>query len=210
MSRGVGGRSFWTLAALLAVWLGAAGCGIADNDQPEAIPREDVPVGLLDPSPGSSTTLPESRTTTTVTVYFLTRDGDRTVLKAAERQVRTTDAAMPGARLAALFAQPTPAEQARGLTTSIPADTKLLSAPPPARPGDDLVIDLTSELFSVQGQDLANAFAQIVWTVSEIDGIEGVRFLSDGVEIAALDDEGTEQEGAVTTADYRSVAPAGG
>ena len=49
--------------------------------------------------------------------------------------------------------------------------------------------------------------AQIVWTVSEIPGINGVRFLRDGVEIAALDAEGTEQEGAVSIADYRSLVP---
>ena len=92
--------------------------------------------------------------------------------------------------------------------SSVPADTTLLRAPPPANDGD-LIIDVSSELFSVQGQDLANAFAQIVWTVSEIPGVRGVRFRSDGVEIAAVDAEGTQQEGAVTKADYRSLAPPG-
>jgi spore germination protein GerM len=197
----------WLALGLALGLLVLGSCGIPGNGEPQAIPARDVPGGLLDPNPSSSTTLPESGATTTVTVYFLTRDGDSTVLKATEREVKTTDADMPGARIAALFAQPTPDEQDRGLTTAIPADTTLLRARPPAVDGDDLIIDVSSELFSVQGQDLANAFAQIVWTVSEIDGIDGVRFLSDGVEIAALDGEGTEQEGAVTTDDYRTVRP---
>jgi spore germination protein GerM len=196
----------WCLVALTLL-LGAGGCGLSANREPQAIPPENLPPGLLDPNPSSSTTLPESGATTTITVYFLARDGDTTLLAPVEREVKTTEASMPGARIAPLFAQPTPEEQDLGFTTSIPADTKLLRAPSPAKEGDDLVIDLSSELFSVQGQELANAFAQIVWTVSEIDGVSGVRFLRDGVEIAALDAEGTEQQGAVTTADYRSLAP---
>jgi len=199
-------RRLWPLVATL-VLLGATGCGLSENSEPQAIPPENLPIGLLDPNPSSSTTLPESGATTTITVYFLTRDGDTTVLAPVEREVKTVDAAMPGARIAALFAQPTADEQDLGFTTSVPADTTLLRAPPQANEGDDLIIDVSSELFSVQGQDLANAFAQIVWTVSEIPGVRGVHFLRDGVDIAALDAEGTEQEGAVTMADYRSLAP---
>ena len=195
----------WPLVAM-AVLLGTAGCGISENREPQAIPPENLPVGLLDPNPSSSTTLPESGATTTITVYFLTRDGDTTVLAPVKREVKTIDAAMPGARIAPLFAQPTAGEQDRGFITSVPADTTLLRATPLANDGDDLIIDVSSELFSVQGQDLANAF---VWTVSEIPGVRGVRFRSDGVEIAAVDAEGTQQEGAVTKADYRSLAPRG-
>jgi spore germination protein GerM len=192
--------------AVLAVLL-VGGCGLSPNDDPQAIPAENLPPGLLDPNPSSSTTLPESGATTTITVFFLTRDGDVTRLAPAEREVKTSEAFMPGARLAALFAQPTSEEQDAGLTTSIPADTVLLRAPPPGEGEDVLVIDVSSEMFAVQGQELANAFAQIVWTVSEIEGVRDVRFMRDGVEISALDGEGAEQEGVVTKNDYRSLAP---
>lgn len=195
----------WTLV-VMALLLGISACGLSANGSPQAIPPEDLPAGLLDPNPSSSTTLPESGATTTITVYFLTRSGDGSALAPVQRQVKTSEVGVPGARILALFAQPTAEEQRRGVTTSVPADATLLSAPPPVNNGD-LVVNVSSELFSVQGQDLANAFAQIVWTVSEIPGINGVRFLRDGVEIAALDAEGTEQEGAVSIADYRSLVP---
>lgn len=199
------GRPRAWCVVLLALLLGA--CGLSANDEPQAIPPQNLPPGLLDPNPSSSTTLPESGATTTITVYFLTTEGGTTRLARAEREVNTVEAFMPGARLLALFSQPTSEEQDEGLSTSIPADAVLLSAPAPGEDEDVLVIDVSSEMFSVQGQELANAFAQIVWTVSEIDGVREVRFLRDGVPTSALDGDGAEQEGPVTTADYQALAP---
>ena len=54
----------------------------------------------------------------------------------------------------------------------------------------ELVIDLSSEFLSIEGPELPKAFAQIVWTVSEIEGVEQVRFLVDGEEIRAQDADG--------------------
>lgn len=190
---------------VLAVLL-ATGCGVSADGQPQAIEPANLPPGLLDANPTSSTTLPESLSTTTVEVYFLQRQGDTSVLVSVSREVRKSEATLPGTRIAPLLAAPTRGEQQQGLTTAIPPATKLLRAPAPAG-SDDLLIDLSSELFDAQGQDLANAFGQIVWTVTEIPGITGVRFLRDGVAINAVDDQGVEQQGAVSKANYQSLAP---
>ncbi|MSO87090.1 MAG: hypothetical protein EXQ71_06170 [Acidimicrobiia bacterium] len=189
---------------MLAVLL-ATGCGVSADGQPQAIEPTNLPPGLLDPNPTSSTTLPQSLSTTTVFVYFLERQGDTSVLVSVPREVRTSEATLPGARIAPLLAAPTLEEQQGGLTSAIPRATKLLRAPAPAG-SDDLLIDLSSEFFDAQGQDLANAFGQIVWTVTEIPGITGVRFLRDALVINAVDDQGVEQQGAVTKANYRSLA----
>ena len=190
---------------VLAVLL-AAGCGVSADGEPQAIEPANLPPGLLDANPTSSTTLPESDSTTAVKVYFLKRRGDTSVLVPVDRQVKESEATLPGARIAPLFASTTPEEQQNQFTTSIPPGTKLLRAAAPTGT-DDLIIDLSSEAFAAQGQELANAFGQIVWTVTEIPGITGVRFLRDGVAINAVDDQGVEQVGAVTRADYRSLAP---
>ena len=190
---------------VLAVLL-AAGCGVSADGEPQAIEPANLPPGLLDANPTSSTTLPESDSTTAVKVYFLKRRGDTSVLVPVSREVKTSEANLPGARIAPLFASTTPEEQQNQFTTSIPPGTKLLRAAAPTGT-DDLIIDLSSEAFAAQGQELANAFGQIVWTVTEIKWITGVRFLRDGVAINAVDDQGVEQVGAVTRADYPSIAP---
>ena len=83
-----------------------------------------------------------------------------------ERQV--ADPTDPGDRLVALLAQPSEDEAAKGLTTSIPADTTLRAMPVLNEETGELVIDLSSEFLSIEGPELPKAFAQIVWTVTEL------------------------------------------
>lgn len=191
--------------ALLAIVAVTTGCGLAENTRPQAIPRENLPPGLLDPDPGSTSTGP-SETGTTVDVFLIERIGDRDRLARVERDV--ADARLPGERVAALLMPPTEAEVDAGLTTSIPAGTVLLAVAVDDS-GEEVVVDLSAELFSIQGAELASAFAQLVWTVTEVEGVRRVSFLVDGASIRALDADGVEQEGAVTRGDYGSLAPPG-
>jgi len=112
-----------------------------------------------------------------------------------------------GDRIVALLSQPSETEASDGLTTSIPADTTLRAEPVLDEEASELVIDLSSEFLSIEGPELPKAFAQIVWTVSEMPGVRQVRFLVDGEEIRAQNAAGAEQEGAVTRADYIALAP---
>ncbi len=191
---------------LVVTLLGA--CGLSANGEPQAIAPDNLPPDLLDPNPGSSTTLPQSAGTTSVAVYFLSTDGGRERLSAVQREV--TDLADPGARLAALFSQPSAEEIAQGLTSSVPADTTVIRI---SRTGvDDVqaIVELSDDLFSIEGERLARAFAQIVWTVTEPDGgIREVRFVVDGVAIRAPDARGNPLDGAVSRADYAALSPAG-
>lgn len=196
-------RGPWLLA-LLAVLALLGGCGLSEHGEPQAIAPENLPPGLLEPNPVSSTTLPQSPGTTTVIVYFLVRDGDGERLARVEREV--ANATEPGNRIGALFSQP-PTEAEEGLTTSIPADTVLVDVPVVDDEANELVVDLSNELFSIQGVGLAKAFAQIVYTVTEVDGVRQVRFLVDGRPYRAPDAEGVEKEGAVTRLDYAALAP---
>jgi spore germination protein GerM len=196
-------RLLLALVALLALM---GGCGLSEDARPQAIPPENLPPDLLDPNPGSSTTLPESAGTTSVSVYFLEQVGDRERLVSVPREVN--DPSSPGERVTALLTQPSATDQAQGFTTSIPADTKLLDVE--ENPKDkELVLHLSNQLFDVEGQELAKAFAQIVWTVTEPDAgdFRQVRFIVDSQPIRALDADGVEKEGAVTRADYTALAP---
>ncbi len=192
------------LAVLLVLGLatGVASCGLNADDDPVAIPVEDLPPDLLDPNPPTSTTLSGSPTTS-VTVYLLVRTGNTTRLTPVEREVEEVSSRDV---INALLAPPSREEQALGLISSIPADTALLDTEP-ADSNEQLVIDLSRDLFDIEGSELANAFAQIVWTVTELDGVSQVRFRIDGESARAPNAEGTEQPGAVTRADYAALAP---
>lgn len=191
----------WMAALVAAISLGS--CGVAADDEPHAIQPEDVPSDLLDPNPATSTTLSGSPTTS-VTVYLLVRSGSTTRLAPTEREV--SDATSRGERIAALLLPTSAEEQDEGLISSIPSDTVLLDTEI-VEERDELVVNLSGALFDVQGPELANAFAQLVWTVTEIAGVRQVRFRVDGEDYRAPDAEGIEQEGAVTRADYSDLAP---
>jgi spore germination protein GerM len=189
-------------AATLGIAVGAA-CGVAADDVPQAIEAEDLPPDLLDPNPPTSTTVSGSPTGS-VTVYLLIRSANTTRLAPVDREVNN-----PTNRLElinALLTPPSANEQSLGLISSIPGDTVLLNTEL-VEESRELVINLSGALFDVQGRELANAFAQLVWTVTELDDVRRVRFKVDGENYRAPDADGIEQEGAVTRSDYSALAP---
>jgi spore germination protein GerM len=193
------------LAVLLAPLALLGACGLTEDDGPKAIAPENLPPDLLDPDPGTSTTISEPTGTDAVSVFFLEEVRGEVRLVEAKRKV--ADRADPGDRLVALFAQPTEDEAAKGTVTSIPADTRLRAMPVLNEETGELVLDLSSEFLSIEGPELPKAFAQIVWTVTEREGVDQVRFLVDGEAIRAQDADGAEQDGPVSRTNYLSLRP---
>ena len=67
-----------------------------------------------------------------------------------------------------LRATANPQEQADGITNLIPQDTRLASQPELV--GGTLMVDLTREIFDVEGEPQRAAFGQIVCTANALDG----------------------------------------
>jgi spore germination protein GerM len=201
---GAGTRTARWLVVAVVLAL-TAGCGLSANSKPRVIAADDLPAELLDPNPSSSTTLGQSPATTSVVVYFLVQESNVTRLVGVAREVK--DSRRPRDRLAALLVPPSPAEQTQGLLTSIPADTVLIDTKLDNTTGE-LTINLSRSLFDIQGQELRNAFAQLVWTATDIPGVRQVKFLVDGKEYRVPDQDGIEQPGAVTRANYATLQPA--
>lgn len=191
------------LALVLAMALSLAACGVTAEDEPELIAGDEVPADLLDPGSTTSTTPPGA--TAEVVVYLLQRAGSDTQLVPVTREVE--DPTRPGERVEALLQPTSEEEKALGLTSSIPADTVLLGTPNVDPESQELTLDFSQELFAVEGSELSQAFAQIVWTVTELEGVRRVRFLVEGEPQRAPDADGVEQDGAVSTADYWSLRP---
>ena len=72
----------------------------------------------------------------------------------------------------ALFDGPTNSEQDQSLRSPIPQGTKLMSARNMAT--DIVKVDISENIFQATGDDLISAVAQIVLTLSEIQGVERI------------------------------------
>lgn len=175
--------------------LALTGCGLSADGEPRAITSE-----VLEPT--ETTTPATTGVTTPATVYLLVREGDATKLAEVQRPVE--DPSRAADRIEAVLEPVSPDEQARGFVSSIPADTVLLDTEVDGDT-DELLVNLSGALFDVQGKELANAFAQLVLTATEIEGVRSVRFEVDGEPYRAPNAEGIEQQGAVTAADYATL-----
>jgi spore germination protein GerM len=154
---------------LLGALLVLAGCGVRADGDPRDIPEsERGDLGVTDdaPEPGAGTG-PK--------VYFVDDDDDGTArLRGTARAVLPT----PGAVLSELLKGLTATEQERRWRTAIPAGTELRSAVVDPRGVVD--IDLSDEFFLATGEEQVKAVAQVVFTVSGLDEVTGVRILVDG------------------------------
>jgi spore germination protein GerM len=195
--------SFVVLAALAV-----AACGLDRQDEPEILAADNVPDGLLDSDAPTTTIPPPAAETSAVTVYFLRIQGDNATLVAVERDV--SDPGSARQRVDALLQQPpTRAEGREGLTTAIPTDTVLNNVRVATGRGV-ATVDLSEEFLDVQGIGQRAAYAQIVWTMARVPGVERVQFRVDGEDIAALVGDGSTRDGPVGPAAYVSLEPSPG
>jgi spore germination protein GerM len=191
-------------AALAVVALAVVGCGIPTDDSPRAISRENVPDDVAD-----DTTEPTASQSTVDAPIYLVQSPDDPRLVDVQRGVPASSPAVnpdPAAVLETLLtATATSEEQANGITNLIPPDTRLASQPELAR--GTLVVDLTNEIFEIEGENQRAAFGQIVCTANALEGVHLVRFLVDGEPAEVQVDSGATG-GPVTCADdYERLRP---
>lgn len=168
-----------------------AACGIGNDESPRDIPEGDQqPLGItLDRSAGAASG--------TARIYLLgsVTAGQAVALLPVARDVNET----PTAVLEALLQGANAVELTRQYRTAVPTGTTLRSAS--LRSGV-LWVDLSPELLQLSGNDLIDAIAQIVFTASEIDGVQGVRVLVDGQEQQWPDGSGELQSDPLTVFDF--------
>jgi spore germination protein GerM len=186
-------RSLRRLLAVLVALLGvAAACSIQPDTSPRDIPQGDG--AILDPVD------PEGGEAAGSTRVFLVNDEDgdphlRSVLRSVD--------ATPTAVLTELFKGPNDQEDAAGLRTSLPDGLVLNSARVGA---GNLVVDVGPAILDLPTPALRLAVAQIVFTASELDGINTVRLRVDGQDRAWPDGQGELQTDPLTTYDYPGLA----
>ncbi len=188
------GRSL--LAVIVAALAALAACGVPADDSPRAIGSGRLPPDLLEPVSTTPTTDPVGGERT-VLVYFL----DGAVVRSVTREVASRT---PEAALGALVAGVTP-EDPPGLSTAIPDGLRVAQV---QRIDNTLVVELSAEIGDIGAQLQQAAFAQIVYTATELSGVEGVRFRVGDRDLPVLTDAGAKTE-PVGRGDFRSLRPSG-
>lgn len=102
--------------------------------------------------------------------------------------------------VSALLDGPTATEQEMGLRSAVPRGTRLNSARFVST--DTVRIDLGDTLFDATGDDLVSALAQIVLTLCEINGVQRVMVVVDGVARDWPRGDGTLTDSPLTEYDY--------
>jgi hypothetical protein len=136
-----------------------------------------------------------------VSVYFAYREK---VLPAHRSAADPTEPAK--AAMEALLRGPTAGERSGGLSTSIPAGTKLLGL---AISGSRATVDLSSEYQSGGGsQSMAMRVAQVVFTLTQFPQVRTVSFRLQGTPVTALGGEGMMLDQPVGRKDFAALTPA--
>jgi hypothetical protein len=177
-----------------------AGCGVRPDHTARTLAADQVPYGLLDQAPVGAppVTAPVAVAKVNVAVYFLT--GER--LQPAPRSV--AEPATPLRAVNALLDGPNEEEAVAGLRTAINPATEAVVT----RPAPELVaVDLSTAFAAVPTQEQRLALAQIVFTVTGLPGVKGVRFTLAGAPVEVPLPDGTLTSSPVGRNAFANVAP---
>jgi spore germination protein GerM len=186
-------------AALALVVVAAAACGIPTSGSPKAIPQDDVPFHLLNPT--TPTTKPPTVPAGVPETIFLVAPAQNVipVTRNVEVPANLTEI------LGALLDGPTSAETAFGIQSYLTGTTAQVTA---TLQGGIATVDFTSNpLVQVVGPSQTLAIAQIVYTATEQGGVTGVEFEIAGVSTDVPIANGSQVSGPVDRSDYQPQAP---
>ena len=187
------GNGRLAIAVVIALVFGA--CGIPLDAEPEVIASEQLPQSLQ-PGTSTTTTLPD-RLSQDVIIYLVDPGDGEASLIPAKRQVPVVDVGTTELELLTLeqlLLGPTSEEQLDdNLTTAVVASgddpIAVLSL---RRPAEDQIVVVLSEAPAIEGSDRIVSFAQLVYTLTELDTSTRVRFL-------VLNEAGAEEDMSVKT-----------
>lgn len=178
--------------AVVAALLACAGCGVPVDSSPTALDPSAAPFRAYVPSPA-----PVPVGDSTATLYFV-RGG---LLEAVRRPIDAPSS--PREVLGQLLDGPTGAELSSGLTTALPATVTVDRL---RIVGDVVLVTLggLSQEEAVRGDQLT-AFAQVVATLDDVAGIEGVRFRTPDGPLQVPRGDGSLAGGALDRSDYEQL-----
>jgi Sporulation and spore germination len=173
-----GSRRLAGAGVALVFVLTLTACGVPVDRAPAALPRNDVPFGLLRPSPPSSTTTSApSPVEAAVSIFLVASSGH---LVAVARELPATQESLVTV-LEALVRGPTNTEAAAGLSSAVPIQTTVLGAV--IGTGGVATVNLGGTFGQLVGQAQIEAVAQIVFTTTALPGVSSVEFELSGQSV---------------------------
>ena len=179
-------------------------CSLRSDDAPRPIAKEAIPTVLYQQNPASTTTIKSDSTTQQHTLYIVRSQGTTETLVGQSAAIASPSDPrdLPRTVIDRLVSNPPVSEQA-DLVSFIPPTVKVLSA---IQDGDVLDIDL-SNLKAIEGTHLRLAVAQMVFTATELPGVNGVRFKVDGAPSAVnLDEKSSDPTAIIRRADFPTLS----
>jgi len=193
VTRRAGRTTLEAVAVAAVVLVAAAGCGVPTTDGPQPLPSE---VAAL--APDVQGDVPSATPTRLTDLAWV--KGHR--LRLSPRTVLASDtASQASAALAAVIAGPSPAEQARGLSTEVPPDlvaTLVLE-------GKSAIVDLRGPNDRAASGNVTLATAQLALAVLLVPGVDSVTFTVEGTPADVPRADGKVRPGPVTLVDYASL-----
>lgn len=201
MRRAPWGRRTVELAAAVALVTTFGACGIPTDDHPQAIAPESIPDVILSPTPS----IGAADQAVTSWIYLVLGGTDADEPDSLVREpVQVPSPGNPEQVLQRLAQGADEKQAERRLISAIPPRTEILATVDPER-RDVLIVD-TQELRRVEGGKQRIAAAQIVFTATEIPGIEFVRFRDGGTDIGISTDGPSAEPGAlVSRRDFQNL-----
>ncbi len=195
-------RSARTTATLVFALLAAlGGCGVQREEGPRVLPAANVPYGLLEEVPSTTTSVRRptpSVAKSSVFVFFVRGGRMYPVVREVNAPVTV------GKSLTALVFGTLEDESAQGIRSAInPAAGVQARSIDPA----SVLVDLSPEFVQGPTSEQVLGLAQIVYTATEVTGITGVRFTLNGASIEVPTPSGSLISGAVGRDAFADFAP---
>ena len=194
------------LGATVALAVALCGCGVPTSGAPRAISKNQVPTPPA--SAPTTTTPPADDIAVTIVLLDSTTNGYHPVTRYAPQELDRLASVLTD-----LLVGPQPGEVLHGLTTAIPATTKLIGVSPnPAGtpgvvPSEPVTVNLSADFLEINGLSQVLAVEQVVFTVAcDLTPVAPpttrVFFEVDGVAQDVPIANGTSVSRPVTAADY--------
>lgn len=187
-----------TLTLVVAVALAGA-CSTPVDSGPKGIRSGSIPAALRAETSSTTTTTVPAGASEEVTVYFIASDGR---LQGVKRQVSAPVNAEKV--LQKLFTGPTDPERLSGLRTAISPDTTILSADTKQ---SILTVDTSKNFAFGQLPEQIGAYAQVVFTATDLAGVIGVQFAHEGRRVSVQAGDGSTNSAPLGRASYAQFTP---
>lgn len=154
--------------SLLLAGLLLAGCGLSPDAAPRDLPEDERNLVSSQTATGGQAEGPDR--------IYLGAPGEERLLRSVPR-----DAISRRDLVEILLAGPNGDELDQQYTTFLPANLELNTT---FKQGPLLFLDVSQELAELTGQPLSQALAQIVYTATELEGVERVQITVDGKPVS--------------------------